>query len=245
MLTVEAITSRQEFTRTAGYWNGLLAQSDLDVPFMRFEWFSFFWDRYCTSCQPLILILRDAGKPVAAVPLLRQKMRWRKLPVTQLGFLANYFSIRTGIISAVPDAGEIAETIFRYLKGSRIGFDIFAADLVVKDSLTDRVLGDYVRRHGLGVKTMKGDENPCIPVCGTWEDYLTSRSRNLRSEIRQLAKQYENRTGYSIRTCSDCGFDEACAKMFRISSDSWKYREGYCGVLKPITRPMARAPART
>lgn len=223
MITVEAITSFNDFLRTRGYWNDLVARSDNDSPFMRFEWFAFFWRKFCRGTEPLILVVKNGGEPVAIAPLARSRIRWRGLPVTCLGFMANYFSIRTGLIAARGADGTVIEPVFRFLQGSRIGFDMLSADLIVKDSLTDAVLSARASRHAAGYAVMAADSNPYVRIDGTWENYLATRTKHQRFNIRHLDKQYERGLRYAVTTYTAQKLDEAAEKMLFISRHSWKH----------------------
>ncbi len=226
MLTVEAITSFDDFRKTGSFWNSLVSRSDNDTPFSSFEWFSFFWTCFCGHSAPLILVLREGGEPAAIVPLIREKVRWRKLPVTRLSFMANYFSIRAGIIAPREGCPEIFEHVFRFLKGSGTRYDIFVADMVVKGSLTDTMLYRYCGQRELVCRSMPGDCNPYVRVQGSWDDYLASRSKHQRYNVRHLAKVYERGVRHTITTYTNARLDEAVEKMFFISRNSWKFRNG-------------------
>jgi CelD/BcsL family acetyltransferase involved in cellulose biosynthesis len=225
MYTVKAVHSFDEFVKLEPIWNRLLAQSDNDIPYMTFEWFCFFWKKLCSPGKPLVLILSHGGEPSAVIPLMRQKIFWRNLPVTCLSFLSNAFAARTGIIRTGRGDDRIFDAAFRFLKTTGYDFDLFWSERVIKGSDTDRLLRKYVEETSLGLQMMEGNSSPYIVTQGSWEEYLRGRSKHQRFNIRHVNKLYE-RLNYSLRTFTSDGLDEAAEKMLLISRNSWKHQEG-------------------
>lgn len=240
MISVEAVKTLSSFAGTEAFWNRLAAQSDNFTPFMSFEWFSFFWPKFCAENEPIVLVINENSRPAGIVPLWRKKIRWRGLPVTCLRFLANYFSIRTGIICPAPDRGNLFEPAFRFLKESRIGFDLFCADLIVKDSATDTMLRQYVRERSLGCFCLPGESNPFVLIKGGWEEYLMARSKHQRFNVRHLDKLYERGVNYRISSFTGQGLEEAAEKMFFVSRNSWKFSEGTAICNDPVKMDFYR-----
>lgn len=227
MHSIEMISSYDRFSQLCASWNELLARSDMDCPFMTHEWFSYFWQKFCRKSRPLVLVINDGSRVEGIIPLVRKRVYWRGLPVTSLEFMANYFSIRTGII-AHPDADQanIAEKAFDFLRKYGIGFDLLSANFVVKDSLTDRSLQRLLNERKLRYTAMTGDANPFVRTTATWERYLGERSKHHRFNVRHIFKKYEQGIDYKITTYTGGKLDDAAEKMFYISRNSWKFNAG-------------------
>ncbi|MGE5308722.1 MAG: GNAT family N-acetyltransferase [Deltaproteobacteria bacterium] len=225
MVTIEAINSYEDFMRLEPLWDRLLEQSDMDMPFMTFTWFSFFWRKYCAACQPLVLVFKKNSEPVAIAPLMRRKIFWRRLPITNVSLMANYFSIRNGIICAPEADPGLLEPMFRFLKGSGFRFDLFCVDRIVKDSATDILLSTHIGTRSLKHSVMPAYTSPYIKIEGSWDDYLKGRSKHQRGNIRHVDKMYDQ-LEHSITTYTDERIEEAAGKMLEISRRSWKHLEG-------------------
>src|SRR5512133_1949115 len=97
MLEVKAITAYDEFLGLKPFWNGLLAESGNDTPFLTFEWFDHWWKMFGHTARMLVLVVKDSGNMVAIAPLIQKRIFLRGLPMRAIAFMANYYSPRTGM----------------------------------------------------------------------------------------------------------------------------------------------------
>ncbi len=78
-----------------------------------------------------------------------------------------------------------------------------------------------------------------LPVRGTWQDYLKSRSRNLRSSIVRRCKKFAIEGG-TIEIVSTTGYiEESIAEFQRVYAASWKQPEPYPDFIPELIRQLA------
>ena len=99
MMKVKVIDSFDGFQKLEPIWNDLLCRSDIDIPFMTFEWFSCWWQAFTGEEKPFILLVKENGRIVGIAPLMETKIRYRKfLQVKAITFIANKHTSRAGLI---------------------------------------------------------------------------------------------------------------------------------------------------
>jgi CelD/BcsL family acetyltransferase involved in cellulose biosynthesis len=223
MLTIEVVNSFDSFMGLESVWNDLLEKSDIDVPFMTFEYLCFWWKIYGLSNQMLVVILKDNGEYVAIAPLMRQKMSWRGLPVTAITFMANYHSTRTGLI-VTKESENLFTVILDYVK-SNYQFDMFCFDLFVKNTATDRLLISALKGNALKYRMMTGELSPYIVVNDDYENYLKGRSKKFLKNLKYRNNLIAREGGYDIIAFSDNNVDEAMDMSLKISAKTAQFRQ--------------------
>jgi CelD/BcsL family acetyltransferase involved in cellulose biosynthesis len=225
MYTIEAITSFDRFTALEPVWNRLLEQSDQDVPFLTFEWFSSWWKSFGNGKQMLVLVLKKRDEPVAIAPFMLSKTTWRGFPVRAVTFMTDALSSRNGIIAAEKDLC-LGEHIFRYLQNRKLSYDIMHFDLIVRDSLTYGAFQHALTEIGLPYVEMQSYLSPFIKINGTWDDYLNSRSKNFRSKMKLTANRFNRQKLHEVVTYSAGSVPQGIEDLLHVSRRTWKFKDG-------------------
>jgi CelD/BcsL family acetyltransferase involved in cellulose biosynthesis len=222
MYTVEAIDSFERFRALAAAWNGLLAQSDVDNPFLRHEWVECWWNSYGGGKELLVLLVKEGEDIVAIAPLMRCRSRWRKLPVRIVTFIANEHSLRLGVIMKNDDPA-ILRQIMVHLQ-ERCRYDLILLDLVENDSATEKGITALASYDGRRYLPMESFRSPYIPSAGCWEEYLKGRSKNFRHKISRIANLCRRRGDCTVTNYSGSGVEQALDAVLCISKKTWKFR---------------------
>jgi CelD/BcsL family acetyltransferase involved in cellulose biosynthesis len=221
MLKIELVNMYDKFLKLEPIWNDMLAKSDIDIPFMTFEWFGLWWKRYGSDKEMIILVVRDGSECVAIAPMMRKKMFWRCLPVTVISFIANYLSMRTGMIVA-KEHKDLWETILNFTR-LNYKFDLFYFDFVVKDSMTGKLLNNASQ--SLRSIQMTGELSPYVDINGSWEDYINKRSKKLLKNLKHRNKLIISEGGYAITEYSNSEISKAMEELLTVSRKSTQFKQ--------------------
>jgi CelD/BcsL family acetyltransferase involved in cellulose biosynthesis len=232
MREIREIDSYDKMLQLEPHWNALLAGSDLDIPFMTFEWFKFWWQFFDDKRQMLILAVYDDGKLSAIAPLMRIKTTWRGLPVNVISFAVDYYSGRTGIIAQTGATG-VASSIFERLVSGKYAHDLLDIDFLPQDSLTGSAISKTLSELSLRFVKKPRIKTPYIPISGNWDNYLAGRSKNFRHKLSRINNKFQRLGGYEITKCTGAGFKEALEQVEKISLDTWKFNENSAIINSP------------
>lgn len=227
MLTVERISDLAGFLKTQPFWDSLLAESEeMDSPFLTFDWIRLWWRIFGDNRQLFVLVLKQDGIPAAVVPLMRSLMSWRGLPVLTLSTLTNAQSSRSGILPGRPEgAGDAVTAMFRYLRDTRTRFDLLRMEYLPAGSPVTRQLDSILPSSGLGYRTLSTMLSPYLRINGTWDEYLQSRSRNLREKIRRTASGITREGRHKLSLITSGDMRDTMAKILAVSRATWKYKK--------------------
>jgi CelD/BcsL family acetyltransferase involved in cellulose biosynthesis len=224
MLKIKIIRNSRELPSLEPVWNTLLSASDMDMPFMTFEWFRMYWTLFEKRSEMLVCVLSQDQEPVAIVPLMRIPALWRGVPHSCVTFIANYLSCRTGMIN--PSGTEVLGQVLDRLHCEGIKYDIFYANFIPADSVTDRELKGYIASSGLPHRALDWNGSPYLPLPPTWEEYLNSREHSIRHNFRRAMRTFDSAeyrlTAYSQPEEFAAGWE----KLLEVSRNSWKFRQG-------------------
>jgi CelD/BcsL family acetyltransferase involved in cellulose biosynthesis len=115
-MDIRRIDKARDFMELGSLWTKLAHASGQVSPFLSYDWFWCCWHGVWPRCQPEILLVEEAGTPLAVIPLMRWRARLRGLPVRYLGFLA-YPNTPMADLLTIADHGLVVEAFRRHLVG--------------------------------------------------------------------------------------------------------------------------------
>lgn len=221
MLHIEEINTFEEFLKLEPIWNDLLAKSNVDFPFLTFEWLKSWWQSYGKKSTLFILIVRDENEIVGIAPLMRAKIKFRGIPVNAVTFIANYHSNRSGFIM-LRLKREIVNSVLRYLTTSKLFFDVICLDFLLYNSDTEINIQKAINELGLMFIKKRGSSSPFIPVEQNWELYLRTLSQKFRYNLRRYEKRLKLKFDFDVKMYSNEDIDIAMDDLLTVSSKTWK-----------------------
>ena len=223
MITIEAIKDFDKFLELKPVWNTLLAESDVDAPFLTFEWLSNWWTNFGKGSELLILLVKDGSEIIGMAPLMIRRMKYRSLPVRSVTFMANYYSHRSGLI-LIRREKEVVSCVLKYL--SDYNFDLMYFDFIEKGSATDTSLGSVLDAEKMRHVRWNGEFSPYIAIDGTWECFLDEKTKSFRKDIKHTNNLFNRGGRYEVIKYSNTDIDYAIAQLFTISENTWKFANG-------------------
>lgn len=187
-----------------------LAQRTGNV-FATWEWNSIWWRHFGKGHRLLVTACRlPGGKLVGILPLYL----WRVGPLRVVRFLGHGSGDQLGPICDASDNAIGARALGRALAEGWARWDIF---------LGEQIPGDQDWAKILGAKVLSREGAPAIRLSGTtWEDYLDSRGRRLRHEVRHDTRTLARDHALRFRLADDpARLDQDLDLLFALHKLRW------------------------
>lgn len=168
-------------------WNGLLATSVVDVPFLTWEWQARWWAHFGQSGALRAAVGLDGEEPIAIAPLFLLQESGR--PV--LRFLGG--TDISDYLDVIVAKGREGEAWFAILEALLPQRDWVSLDLhcLPAHSSTLSFLPSIARSLGLTVAQRVEERCPVIDLPPFWDAYLDSLSGKDRHELRRKMRRLE------------------------------------------------------
>jgi CelD/BcsL family acetyltransferase involved in cellulose biosynthesis len=209
-------------------WERLAAASG--CPFATVEWTETWLEHAAGPYVPELFLARDEeGRPAVIVPLVIARGRY----VRKARFLGFRAANQVGPICAPDDAEVGLEALRQALKATRRDWDVFVAENLAGTGWDER----------LRAKTIGSKGSPIVRgPWPSWDEYLASRSHNLRSELRRKERRLEEQgmRHRDVRTAEE--LEPALDALFDLHRGRWGSEASpFFSNLEPFHRAFARA----
>jgi CelD/BcsL family acetyltransferase involved in cellulose biosynthesis len=235
-LTVEEISSPEQMSMLEPVWDSLLAQSARPELYLTYEWMSTWWRCFRDeSRRLLILLVRDADRPVGIAPLMLTTDRLFGLRVRKVEFLTTmcYANAPTNCaatldIITVPDrSAEVVRTVMTYLRSREHDWDFLRLHPIPQSSVTAGELSRCAETFGYRSYIAPVFQNAYIYTDRSWEEYRHSLSKNFKKQLRSQERKLAATGPISYELISDpAEIDRAIEEMMNIERRSWKWNIG-------------------
>ena len=201
-------------------------------PFLTWEWSSAWWRHFgARDALRVRVIPGDDGEPAALLPLYRTT--FRRIPA--LRFVGHGAGDQLGPVCAPGDRPLAAQALSDLLRGSPEG-----AWLVVAEGLA----GDEGWEAALpGAAVLDRSPNPILRAEGrSWDEFLASRSRNFRSQVRSRERRLEDGHELTYRLADEATFATDFDTLVRLHERRWEGTTSvFAGRQAEFQRDAARA----
>ncbi|MFH1776274.1 MAG: GNAT family N-acetyltransferase [Candidatus Omnitrophota bacterium] len=224
MMQIEVIDKFDKFLKFESVWNDLLAQSDMDIPFMTFEWFSCWWKCYGDKNEMFIILVKQGGEIIAIAPLMKKMIKFRGLPVRAITLICNDHSNRVGFV-IIKKGNEAVRHLLQYIINSNAKFDMIFFDYIPEECLTDKFLLEALQEDNFKFKRKQSILSPYISIDRNWDDYLMTRSRTFRKSMRHVRNIVGRYGRYEIILYVKDNVSEGMKDLMSVSEKTWKYKK--------------------
>ena len=138
-MNVEVITTAERLAEIGPIWDDLVARAGVTHPFVTHAWVQTWWECFGADAELMILLLRQAGEPIAIAPLQRVTERIYGRAHRCARFLANDHTPRSDFVVAAK-SDEAYSAICKFLMSEDGGWDVLQLRDVPADSPTLREL---------------------------------------------------------------------------------------------------------
>ncbi len=221
MAQLAEIRTLQEFAGLGEEWRELQLAVGSRSIFLSHEWFGVCAKNLSPHQQMLILVLRDRGRLMGIAPLLQQRARVRRFPVTQIGFLQNPVSPFADFLLLDPVEGF--RTILGYLSQTRMRWDLLRLTNWREDSPLLPVFCRSLEEVGHLFRKQIASRNPFLLVRGSWEEFYKSTSQKFKKTRRSVTNRVHRLGDITVQQVS-CPREAggALEELLAVSARSWK-----------------------
>jgi GNAT acetyltransferase-like protein len=185
-LRIRRIEHARDFMALAPLWSKLACESGQLSPFLSYDWFWCCWHGVWPRHRPEILVMEEAGTPVAIIPLMHWQERLAGLPVRCLGFLEYPSTPLVDLLTIVPHDWVI-ETFIDHLAG-RSDWDLAWLQKLPEISPTlkalERVLPERLPWRRAGSLLL-----PYLTISGEWETSYGANGQSIKDTYESVHAQ--------------------------------------------------------
>jgi CelD/BcsL family acetyltransferase involved in cellulose biosynthesis len=181
-------------------------------PFGTWEWGAAWWEAFGGGAELLLHVLRRPGGEVAAV--LPLYLALRRGPFRVARFIGHGPGDQLGPICTPADRAAVAGALNRFAR-SRLGLGGVL--------LAERLPAEEGWSQALGGRLLRRESSPLLEIGGrTWDEWLASRSRNFREQVRRRERKLLREHEVTIRLSTER--DEVAAAfdtLVRLHEARW------------------------
>lgn len=183
------------------------------------------------------LVLRDAARPIAALPICLRRKPGRIAG----GSLSNYYTALYAPILARNSRARDLAWLLAHANASFGPLASFRFEPMDPNSRAFAALTEALALIGFVPFTFFGFGNWHLPVAFDWAGYLKGRSANLRSTVKRMSKKFAE-AGGTLELIADAATLQRGMDAFqRVYSKSWKVAEPYPNFVPGLAQACAEA----
>lgn len=191
MSRVQEINSIEELAGYRLLWNSLLAETREASFFQTLDWLEVYWQHYGDEQKLRVLIVYSGGEPIGILPLVVRSESTRVGTVRVLTYPLSDWGSFYGPIGPNPTATLTAG--MSYISRSERDWDLAELRWVNNDRCDFRRTEQAMRSAGIEGRKELWREAAIVDMQGTWDEYLASRTRKWRKDLRAKERKLSER----------------------------------------------------
>ncbi|HEU4334811.1 MAG TPA: GNAT family N-acetyltransferase, partial [Candidatus Eisenbacteria bacterium] len=220
------MTTREAFAGLRDDWNGLLAASGRETPFLTHEWFHCCVEAF-RGPDLHVLVVRDGTRAIGIAPLWRDRDRWRGLEVRRIGFITCPDTPMVEILAAADRREEVVGAVLSDLRATRdVGWDLATLSQWPADAPTAAAALALLASRKTPHFVARASLVPRLRVSGDWETYWQSRPPLFRKSRRGIVNRMGRAGVATVRLVREDPSGDAFQAVLAISRRSWKEARG-------------------
>ena len=219
---VQWLEGRAAFDALAPEWDALVARTD-DQLFYRHAFLSLWLDAFAPGARLAVLVQREGGRLVAALPLLRRRLRVCGLPARAWCAPANLHSCRSDLLAEDPAAAARA---FAAALAARRDWDLVQLCDVPPGGRAERLLA-AAPESGLLAGRWASLRPPYVALPATMEALERRLGSKHRTALRSRRRRLAARGRVTLeRIAGGDRMEQALAEGLALEASGWKGRAG-------------------
>lgn len=223
-MRVRLIDNIDEFLKLEPYWNNVLHDSNVDYPFLTFEWVSSWWKSFGYGKELMVLTAHndENSPPHGIAPLMIEKIAGIRI----IKFIGTGRSDFLDFIIK-DDSEETKRAFFNFLQAKRKSWDLILLSDILMDEANVKKMNDEAKRSGWRMDRRLYYYSPYLAIKISWPNYLSSKSRNFRHNLKREAIGLQ-KAGLKlvIRQLDSRHFERFFSDLVEIEKNSWKNDAG-------------------
>jgi len=220
-LSVTRLSNTRQWQSLKESWDEILSATPDSNVFQSYEFLWQWWKYFGIWNDLCILVLRSGAEVVALAPMMIQYFPIFGRTVRKLAFIGADMEMNRPTVLRRFDREKVNTAVLGYLDAHRSEWDCADIDEQLWGDNADSILRHLVQ-YDYNVATSE-TLCPYIELDGSWEQFLASRSRRMRGNLRRLRRRIQESGKMEIRLTKgwpalDAAIDVHC----EIESRSWK-----------------------
>jgi CelD/BcsL family acetyltransferase involved in cellulose biosynthesis len=199
-------------------WESLTAAGLCPNVFMTHPWVATWAEHRESVATPVALVGYSEGTPIGIAPLFRDRRGTLGFPIS-----SNPVLPRGELVTGEPYCQGFGAAILTNLRATRRTLEFRGVPL---GSITWSCFVDRERTRGFLRREQTSRIAPYIGIAGTWEEYLSSRPRNVRHEWERKIRRVEAAGDIVVRRRKDEDVESLVREFVEVESRSWKEERG-------------------
>ncbi|MFX0540926.1 GNAT family N-acetyltransferase [Roseovarius sp. S4756] len=206
-------------------WRALAHERHAAWPYCGPEYLIAAMEVYHSEDRPVVISAYSRGRLAGVLPLVSRRMIKMGFSVREMGFPNNPNVINNDPLIAPRDETDAATVAGALLQGA---FSLEADSLILDHLPSAPAISGCLRSAAACIGGWSLEPVPArrlfyAKLCPDWKDYLATRSRNHRWQVRKALKQAADTKGLEVRRI--CGRDQIrlhLRKWFDVERRSWQ-----------------------
>jgi CelD/BcsL family acetyltransferase involved in cellulose biosynthesis len=187
MIEVLEISDLEELVGYRLLWNSWLANSPRATFINTWEWLDNYWRHFGRNQQLRVFIARSGGSPIGILPLCIRTESHHFGPLRVLTYPLDGWGSWYGPIGSNPAAAMLA--VMQHIRRAPRDWDMIELPSTAPPSRDASRVGRSMRVVGLLSDQQAYRTTSLIDFSGGWNDYLASKSRKARHEMRRTLRR--------------------------------------------------------
>lgn len=228
MIRIERVNTIEALEHLEKEWNLLLDRCPQRELYLTHGWIMQWCKHFSNEEELYILLIRDDFRLLGIAPLRRVLVQVKGLTIRRFEFLLNGCSVRSNLIVPTENADSAIRALFRYFSERDEDWEmIHLYGISEASGLLPEIGQAIAEEKQLRILPLASWNNSILPIDGSWESFLKSRSYNFRKNLGVMHRRL-NAIGKVTYTsyCHPSEVDDYLKKYLDIERRSWKSESG-------------------
>jgi CelD/BcsL family acetyltransferase involved in cellulose biosynthesis len=241
---VEIVRDIARFNSLADEWNRLVEDCAIDRVFLSHTWFRTWWEMFGEGNELYIVIVRSAGRLVAAAPMMRTRANVYGFGVNTLHAIYNPHTPRYDFIVGAGQHPRLYDAIWRNLI-AHSNCDAIILAQIPDGSRTIAAVEKAAKHQGWLTGQWTAPVSPFIPLSCDYETFFNSLRSGCRFNLSKRFARLRRIGPVDVEVVTEPhAVDMAMLEGLRIEASGWKGRLGTAMLSDPIVAEFYRRLAR-
>ena len=226
MISVQIITTYNDFLNLKNSWDSLLLKSGIQNPYLTHDWFRITYEHFEKENDLFILVAQREGEVLGIAPCILSKGKYFGLRIKKIRFLVNVHTPQQDFITTNEYRTEAIAAIFDFLQTNTRRWDVFELKEIRENSAALFLLEENCNRRNIFHSRFPISTSWSVPTNISFESALAKISGQIKRKFRKYLRRLENFGHLTFRIITDYDeIEEHLQLFFDFYERSWKGRE--------------------
>jgi hypothetical protein len=240
VLSLRKITEYSELLKIKDMWDNLLAESGINNPYLKHDWFRIAYKHFENKAKLFILLVSSKDKVIAIAPFLISREKYNGICMKRIRFLENVHTPFQDII-VTQRKQESLKTIVDFLYNNIQMWDFMELKEIRDDSENLKILASLCSGVNIFNYQFFMTSSWCSPTNMSLKEGLAKLKPKVRREQKRKIRRIERqgKLSFQIFTKSE-EIEKHLDIFFEIYKKTWKGKEQNAGFYYQIAREFSK-----